>query len=297
MELRHLRYFAAVAGALNITQAAARLRVAQPALSRQLQDLEDEIGVDLLKRSPRGVVLTAEGRLFLDAVRDILARVDAAVEQARALARGEAGELRVGYSPSPTIEVLPPALAAFREAAPRVSVVLEDLATSEMWAGLRSGTLELAVSSRPLEESATGLEFELLRRYPIGVALAPGHAWARRRAVSIEELAGETLIAFRRREYADYHRLLKRVLGAHHARAKIVAESDGASSLITAVESGRGVSVLPAIFGRVAGPRLKFRPLAPQPQPLEVGLTTAVGGDLTPAGEKLRALLRAQAKR
>src|SRR5213078_4335611 len=85
MELRHLRYFLAVGEALNFTRAAAQLRVAQPALSRQVQDLEDEIGVDLMKRSPRGVTLTAEGKLFLDEVRELLKRADESVEKVRAL--------------------------------------------------------------------------------------------------------------------------------------------------------------------------------------------------------------------
>src|SRR5260221_12120695 len=84
MELRHLRYFVAVAEALNFTKASARLRVAQPALSRQMTDLEDEIGVDLMKRSPRGVTLTAEGKLFLDEVRELLKRADESLEKVRA---------------------------------------------------------------------------------------------------------------------------------------------------------------------------------------------------------------------
>lgn len=113
MELRHLRYFLVVGEALNFTKAAARLRVAQPSLSRQIRDLEDEIGVDLLKRSPRGVTLAAEGKLYSDEVRDLLKRADDAIEKVRALARGHYGELHIGYSPSPTVEILPPALAAF----------------------------------------------------------------------------------------------------------------------------------------------------------------------------------------
>src|SRR6267142_4524589 len=117
MELRHLRYFLAVGEALNFTRAAAQLRVAQPALSRQMQDLEDEMGVDLLRRSPRGVTLTAEGKLFLEEVRELLKRADESVEKVRALARGEYGEF-VGYAPVPTVEVLPPALAAFQKAVP-----------------------------------------------------------------------------------------------------------------------------------------------------------------------------------
>jgi len=121
-----------VAEALNFTKASARLRIAQPALSRQMTDLEDEIGVDLMKRSPRGVTLTAEGKLFLDEVRELLKRADESVEKVRALARGEYGELDVGYAPSPTVEILPPALAAFQKAVPRVKVLLHDLASDEL---------------------------------------------------------------------------------------------------------------------------------------------------------------------
>jgi DNA-binding transcriptional LysR family regulator len=95
--------------------------VAQPVLSRQVQDLEDEIGADLLRRSPRGVTLTAEGKLFLEEVRELLKRADEFVEKVRALARGEYGELHIGYAPSPTVEVLPPGLAAFQKAVPRVA--------------------------------------------------------------------------------------------------------------------------------------------------------------------------------
>src|SRR5260221_14737360 len=124
MELRHLRYFAAVGEALSFTRAAARLRVAQPALSRQVQDLEDEIGVDLLKRSPRGVTLTAEGKLFFDEARQVIARADESVNRARALARGEYGEFHLGYAPSPSGEIRPPALAAFNKGAPHVKLVL-----------------------------------------------------------------------------------------------------------------------------------------------------------------------------
>src|SRR5579863_10479624 len=146
MELRHLRYFRAVAEALSFTKAAKQLRIAQPALSRQVQDLEEEIGVDLLKRGPRGVTLTAEGKLFLDEARELLKRADESVEKVRALARGESGELHVGYAPSPTVEILPPALAAFQKAVPRVKVLLHDLSSDELIAGLHNATLELAIT-------------------------------------------------------------------------------------------------------------------------------------------------------
>src|ERR1700744_959189 len=175
MELRHLRYFLAVAEALNFTKAAALLRVAQPALSRRVQDLEDEIGVDLLKRSSRGVVLTAEGKVFLDKTRQILKLADESVEQVRALARGEYGELHIGYAPAPTVEILPPALATYQKTFPRVRVLLHDLSEQELVDGLRNGRLELALMPGVPAVQSGGLKYEAMRSYPICVALAPTH--------------------------------------------------------------------------------------------------------------------------
>ena len=297
MELRHLRYFVAVAEALNFTKAAARLRVAQPALSRQVQDLEDEIGVDLLTRSPRGVALTAEGKLFFDEVRELLKRTDEAVEKTRALARGEFGELQIGYSPSPTVEILPPALGAFQKAVPRVTVRLHDLAGNELADGVRNGTLDLAVMQRPMEANATGLLFEPLLTNPICVAVAPDHAFSKMKSVPIARLADERLVVFRRREYADYHALLGRVLHGVNPRPPAAVECDGASSLITEIAAGRGVAILPLVFEKIVGKRLKLRPLTPAPAPQEVGIVRALKGDVTPAGEKFCAQLRAAAKK
>ncbi len=196
MELRHLRYFLAVGEALSFTKASSQLRIAQPALSRQVQDLEDEIGVDLLKRSPRGVTLTAEGKLFLEEARELLKRADESVEKVRALARGEYGELHIGYAPSPTVEILPPALAAFQKAVPRLKVLLHDLSSDELITALENGTLELAIMVSPGGDQTAGIEFELLRTYPLCVAMIAGHPFARMKAVPLEKLAAELLINF-----------------------------------------------------------------------------------------------------
>jgi DNA-binding transcriptional LysR family regulator len=123
--------FLAACEASNFTKAAARLRVAQPALSRQVKDLEDEIGVDLLRRTPRGVRLTAEGKLYLEEVRELLKRTGESVEKIRALARDEYGEMRVGYMSTATVEILPPALAAFRKSVPHAEVLLYDLLSDD----------------------------------------------------------------------------------------------------------------------------------------------------------------------
>src|SRR6204780_1431896 len=211
MELRHLRYFLVVAEALSFTKAAAQLRVAQPALSRRVQDLEDEIGVDLLKRSPRGVTLTAEGKLFLEKTRHLLKLADESVEQVRALARGQFGDLHIGYSPSPTVEILPPALAAFQKAFPHVNVLLHDASQRELAEGLQNGTLELAVTPGNSNLQTEGIEFEVLRSYPLSVAVAKTHPLARLKAIPLEKVGAEPIVGFARKDYPDYFLFIERI--------------------------------------------------------------------------------------
>ena len=297
MELRHLRYFLAVAEALNFTKAAAQLRVAQPALSRRIQDLEDEIGVDLLKRSPRGVALTAEGKLFLEKTRHVLRLADESVEQVRALARGEYGELHVGYAPGPTVEILPPALAAYQKAFPRVKVLLHDLSEQEIIDGLQTGKLELAVMPGVTGLQSGGLEFEPLRSYPISVAVAPTHRFARLKSISLEMAAAEPLIGLSRKDYPEYYVGLDRVFGPLGIRPRFVVECDSASSLITEVETGRGIAIASSILRHASGKRLLYRPLNVTTEVLSVGFVRSKKGDVTPAGEKFCEILRNPPKR
>ena len=292
MELRHLRYFLAVAEALNFTKAAALLRVAQPALSRRVQDLEDEIGVDLLKRSPRGVVLTAEGKVFLEKTRQILKLADESVEQVRALARGEEGELHMGYAPAPTVEILPPALAAFQKAFPRVRVLLHDFSEQELIEGLRNGRLELALMPRGTGSQSVDLEFETLRSYPICVAVAPTHRFARLKTITLEMVATEAMIGFNRKDYPEYYVGLDRIFEPLGIKPRIVVECDSSSSLITEIETGRGVAIASPVLRHASGKRLLYRPLTGTTEVLSVGIARAIKGDVTPAGEKFCEILR-----
>ena len=163
MELRHLRYFVTVAELLNFTKAATRLRVAQPALSRQIRDLEDELGAPLLERGPRFVKLTEAGITFLPEAKAVLQRADEAAQAVRAVVRGERGQIHVGYAPSPTVELLPCALHTFQNLAPGVRVNLHDLSSEEMLRGLNDGKLDLCLLVRSSPKSMRGLKFELLR--------------------------------------------------------------------------------------------------------------------------------------
>jgi DNA-binding transcriptional LysR family regulator len=297
MELRHLRYFLAVGEAGNFTKAAARLRVAQPALSRQIRYLEDEIGVKLLRRSSRGVTLTGEGKLFLEEVRGLLKHADESVGRVRALARGEHGELHIGYAPLPTTEILPPALAAFQKAMPRVKVVLHDLSSDELIAGLRNATLELAITVQPACEQTAGTDFEVLRMQPLWVAMAAAHPFARLKSISVERLAAEPLVGLSRKDYPEYHRFLERLFAPIHAKPHLAVECDSASSLIAQVEGGRGIALANPDFKHVAGKRLVYRLLTGTTEAGSVGIARALNGEVTVAGQKFCEILRQISKR
>lgn len=271
MELRHLRYFVTVAELLNFTRAGARLRVAQPALSRQIRDLEAELGAPLLERGPRFVKLTAAGSVFLPAARAVLARADEAVQAVRALAQGERDHIHVGYAPSPTVELLPCALHAFQNLAPGVRVNLHDLSSEEMLRDLRDGRLDLCLMVRQSKRGWRGINFESLRKYPMCVAVSLRHPFAKLKHLALPQVAGEPLLAYSQADYPDYHAMLEELFLPLGVKPRVVEELDSASSLIAATEAGRGVAIAPASLAIVAGGRIRLVPLKPPPFPMVVG--------------------------
>ena len=266
MELRHLRYFVAVAEEQNVTRAAARLHVSQPPLSRQISDLEDEMGVALFERTAKSLRLTHAGRLFLEKARAVLRQVDEAVVAAKAAASGERGELRIGYAPFLTVEIVPPALRIFQESHPGVQVKLLDLSTQEMARGLREHKLDLALLV--VDVSAKFLpncEFVELRRYAVCVAVPPAHRLARSRKIAAAQLAAERLIAFSRDEYPEYESWLTSQFSALGRSPAIAEAHDGATSLMAAVEAGRGVALVLEPFKCFVGSRVKLVPFSAPP--------------------------------
>ena len=260
-----MRYFVTVAELLNFTKAAQRLRVAQPALSRQIRDLKAELDVRLLDRGPRTARLTEAGAVFLDEARAILQRATEAMNLARAVGRGEQGEIQVGYAPSLTLEVLPCALDSFHNAAPGVHVRLQDLSSEEMLRGLGEGRLHLSLMARPSERALRGLQFEILREYPICVALPRKHRLARGKTVALPQLTDEPLVIYSRAEYPEYHAMLVKLFASMGRTPRLAEEHDSAPSLIAAAEIGRGLVIAPACLGILAGGRLKLLPLHPAP--------------------------------
>jgi DNA-binding transcriptional LysR family regulator len=284
MELRHLRYFVAAAAAENVSRAALKLHVSQPALSRQIRDLEEELGFALFERSAKSVRLTEAGRVFLAEARAVLQRAEDAVSSARSVAGGR-GELHVGYAPTPTARILPRTLRAFQEQWPKVRVKLHDLSSEELLAGVREGKLALAIMIRPSRAMLRGLRFEELTRDALCLAVPPDHPLARLRSVAVAQAAREPLVVFSRKDYPEYHEYLETLFGPAKAKMNIAEEHDSAASLVAAVEAGSGVAIVPKSLACSVGTRLKLVALSPAPEPLVIGAVWTKDG-LTPAAEQ-----------
>ncbi len=270
MELRHFRYFVAVAEAENVSRAALKLHVSQPGLSRQIRDLEDEIGFQLFERSAKSLRLTTAGKVLLTEARAVLLHAEEAVKKARAVAGGTSGEINIGYAPSLTVQILPAALRKFQEQFPHVRVALHDLSTEEMLAQLGEMKLQIALTVRPPAKMLRGLNHAELARYEMCVAVAPRHPLAKLKFIALAQIAREPLIAYSRKDYPEYHLMLEKIFAPVGRQPRIAGEHDSVTSLIAAVESGRGVALVPGCVACMVGPRLKLLPLQPALPPIPV---------------------------
>ncbi|MCC3413711.1 MULTISPECIES: LysR family transcriptional regulator [unclassified Microcoleus] len=196
MELRHLRYFIAVAEELNFTRAAERLHMAQPPLSQQIQHLEAELGFQLFRRTKRTVVLTEAGQVFFEESQKILLQVDRAIQLGKQTSRGELGQLTVGFVSSAAHNVVPAILQAFRTRCPAVKLELHELTTNEQLQRLRFGRIDIGFVRPPIEED--GINSEIVFREPLIVALPETHYLADRAVVELHELSAEPFILFPR---------------------------------------------------------------------------------------------------
>jgi DNA-binding transcriptional LysR family regulator len=192
MELRHLRYFVAVAETLSFRQAGKQLHVSQPSLSVQIKQLEEELGVALFRRSKRRVEITRAGEVFLSAAREILLRLQQASAAARHAESGEVGTIRLGFIPTASFQILPRLLEKIRSHLPRVNVELREGPEDPQITGLRSGAFDICIGH--LSRTYDQIENMLLTRERLVVALPKGHKAARRKYVSLRDLEDDLLI-------------------------------------------------------------------------------------------------------
>jgi LysR family transcriptional regulator, benzoate and cis,cis-muconate-responsive activator of ben and cat genes len=288
VELRHLRYFVAVAEMENVSRAATqRLHVSQPSLSRQIRDLEDELGAQLLERTAKSVRLTDAGRAFLDEARAILKHTDDAVGKVRAIAGKGETELHVGDWPLSTAGMMPRLLRAFQQAMPNVRVKLHDWPVEKNIAGVREGRLQLAILLPPLKANALEeLRFEPLMTARVCLAVSRDHPFAKKHSVSLAEAAHQPFVGLIHEEYPRYREYLAGIFAHVNDKPRIVEEHDGWSGVFSGVSAGTGVALASDAFSsHVFGDRIKLVRLTPEPKRVSIGILTRKG-KLGPAVEK-----------
>jgi len=259
MELRHLRYFVAVADAGNLTVAARRmLHTSQPSLSRQIRDLEDEVGTPLLTRGARGIELTPAGRAFLDHARSLLSQVETAGEAARRAARPAKPCFTMGFLTGHELTWMPEALRILRDELPNIDVMISSQYSPPLAEGLSKGKIDAAFLRR--EQGVPDLAFRLVVKEPLVVILPSDHRLAGLKAISPGDLAGETFVTV-----SNTAPVLRVVIDNYLKRSGIkitpAHEVDHLAMGMSLIASTRGVGLLPAYAQNFLPSSVTSRPL------------------------------------
>lgn len=287
MELRHLRYFLAVAEEGHITRAAERLGIQQPPLSQQIKALESELDVQLFRRQPRGVELTEAGRVFLADARAVLAQVDHAVAATRRTARGEQGRIAVGLTSSASFHpAVVRAIRSYRDANPLVALALEEGGTAELVEAVRREQLDAAFIRTPVGDVSELVVTPLLNEDMVA-ALPTGHPLARgkpREARPLAAFADETFILYRRRLGPGLYDAI--IAACHRAgfSPRIGQEAPRMFSTLNLVAAGLGVSIIPASMQRLHMDGVAYRRLKGDPVSAPLRLVCRQGDDAAALG-------------
>jgi DNA-binding transcriptional LysR family regulator len=259
MELRHLRYFIAIAEELHFGRAAARVHITQPPLSRQLKELEKELQVTLLSRNSKVVKLTEAGRIFLDRAKQIQELLDHAVKVTRKAQRGEFGTLEIGYLGGAAFHLLPNVLRHFRQNHPEVELRLHEMITSAQLDALLNGTIDVGIM-RP-SPSLREYRSERILREPFVVALPMEHKLAGRRAIHISSLADERFVMLPPTRGSNlYHQVLELCLRARF-QPRVVQVASETPSVVGLVGAGIGISIVPSSVRRMSISNVVYKPL------------------------------------
>ncbi|MGA3189683.1 MAG: LysR substrate-binding domain-containing protein [Bryobacteraceae bacterium] len=261
IDLRHLRYFLAVAEELHFGHAAQRLHIAQPPLSQQIRRLEEEIGYPLFLRSSRSVKLTPAGKTLLERARRTLQRVDDDVEAVRSVARGEVGVLKVGFVGSAMLTNLPAILGRYRRLYPRVQLHLNEFHTSQLLEALRDGSADVALA----RDAGTPEDLHVERAFiePFVAVVPVKHPLASRRSIPIRKLRDEPFVFFPRTAGSYAWENAIRLCEQQGFHPNIVQEAPQWLTLLRLIGAGLGVTIGPASIEKIAAPDVVCRKLSP----------------------------------
>lgn len=295
MELRHLRYFIAVAEELSFTNAARRIYTSQPSLSEQIRNLEEEIGCPLLLRNRRKVELTEAGRVFLEEAQRILQQADVAVSRARQAAKTSAGTLRIGFVPSAEVRLFPLILPELRLHFPDLNLELRSLATHEQEKALLHGEIDVAFTRPPVHASLRG---EVVLREPLMAFLPQAHPLVTRTEISPDDLQGQTLVIPERKYAASLHDLTHAWLDAHGVQRGREYPVQNVLMAVNLVGAGMGYALMPAYARAFCSQAVRARTLEGEAPQIDLLMATrADAGASLPALEKLLQLARGLAEK
>ena len=263
MELRHLRYFVSVAEALSFTKAAQKLHTAQPSLTRQIKDLEAELGVQLLNRTKHPIALTNEGRAFLPDAKRLLAQAAEMVASIRRLHNGEVRVLNVGYVSNLFHDLLPKTLTSFHQSFPTVSINLFDMSCGEQFHALADGKLDLGFVGLHEPIALRGLEFRKIASYKTVAALPKDNPLAAKKTIELKALAPMFFIGMSEASYPGYRAWLTNACALADFTPKVLQDVDLERTMIHAVAAGLGVALVPEQLKKLEHENVVFRPVTP----------------------------------
>lgn len=259
IELRHLRYFIAVAEELHFGRAAERLHMAQPPLSQQIRQLEDQLGFQLFYRTKRSVQLTEAGQVFLQSSLKLLQQLEQAIETGRQVSRGEKGQLVIGFVSSAAYNVLPVILRSFRSQVPAVRLELHELPTNEQLEWLREGKIDVGLLRPPVEDKS--LNLMTIVREPMVVALPESHAFVSQNQIALSSLANEDFILFPRPlSPRAYDQIISLCQQAGFS-PNVVQEAMQMQTIVSLVAGGIGVAIVPVSLQNMQRTGVVYRPL------------------------------------
>jgi DNA-binding transcriptional LysR family regulator len=263
MDLRHLRYFVAVAEALSFTKGAEKLHLAQPSLTRQIRDLEDEIGVLLLDRTKQKVSLTDEGRSFLLDAKRVLSLAEEIVESVQHLSRHEITALNIGYMANLFYDLLPVTLASFQRSYPTVSINLFDMTCGDQFHAIEDGRIDLGFVGPREAIEERGFEFRSIASYRVVAALPKDHPVSSKPVVKLKKLEAMFFIGMSESSYPGYHGWLNETCQRVGFSPRILQDADIERTVIRSVAAGLGVALLPEQVKKLPHENVVFRPLKP----------------------------------